>query len=434
VFIISICAGIGFDQLKKDILTKGTNTTLVVSILYLGVGFIIGFGLIEFFKPSLMNQFEVLKIVPPFYNESWINIGNLQRLLAFSSIVCLFLFFSSKMMKVNSWIFFLPVLVLGADLFFGNHGLSFKVPAKYVDEPSQNMKFLASQPGVFRTYVTKETKKDYYRKKVKDLNLTYEDQARFIRSLSGVAYGINYVEGQTVMRPYFFDKIRGILNTMPIKNRLNLLNLFNAKYIVSAKELNLEGLKLVRLEPGGLVENISSQSLTTLKKKDTIKIYQNEKVLPRAFLTENCQVINNENDYPAIFSRDDFNPVKKVLLEKSPEGLTCNNEIRSLNTTEVVKILDYSPNSIDLEVHAEKNRLLFLSDAFFPGWEAIINEEETEIYRANYAFRSIVVEPGKHIVRFEYNPTPFQIGKMISSLSFIIALFMVIKGYRIKKQ
>ena len=127
---------------------------------------------------------------------------------------------------------------------------------------------------------------------------------------------------------------------MPIKKRLNLLNLFNAKYIVSAQELNLEGLKLVRLEPGGLVENISSESLTDLKEKGTIKIYQNEKVLPRAFLAENCQVISNESDYPATFSRDDFNPVKKVLLDKSPEGLTCSNEVRSLDSTEVVKILD----------------------------------------------------------------------------------------------
>jgi hypothetical protein len=432
ILIISICAGIGFDQLKKDILIKGQNTTFVANILYLGVGFIIGFGLIDFFKPSLMNQFEVLKIMPPFYNEPWINLGNLQRLLAFASIFCLFLFLSAKRIKVNSWLFFLPVLVLGADLFFGNHGLSFKVPVKYVDEPSQNMKFLASQPGVFRTYVTKETKKDYYRKKVKDQSLTYEDQARFIRSLTGVAYGINYVEGQTVMRPYFFDNIRGILNTMPIKNRLNLLNLFNVEYIVSAKELNLEGLKLVRLEPGGLVENISSESLIALKENDTIKIYQNEKNLPRAFLAENCQVINNENDYPAIFSRDDFNPRKKILLNKSPEGLTCNDEIGSLNLTEVVKILDYSPNSIDLEVHAEKNRLLFLSDAFFPGWEAIVNGKETEIYRSNYAFRSIVVRPGKQIVRFEYNPTPFQTGRIISFISLVFSLFIILKGFRIR--
>ncbi len=434
ILIISVCAGIGFDQLKKDILIKEQNSAFIANILYLGVGFIIGFGLIEFFKPSLMNQFEVLKIIPPFYNEPWINLGNLQRLLAFASIFCLFLFFSAKRIQINPWLFFLPVLVLGADLFFGNHGLSFKVPAKYVDESSQNMKFLASQPGVFRTYVTKETKKDYYRKKVKNQNLTYEDQARFIRSLTGVAYGLNYVEGQTVMRPYFFDNIRGILNTMPIKNRLNLLNLFNVKYIVSAEELNLEGLKLVRLEPGGLVGNTPSESLAVLKEEDTIRIYQNEKVLPRAFLAESCQVVKDENDYPVIFSRNDFNPGKKVLLNKSPDGLTCNNETRFLNPTEVVKILDYSPNSIDLEVHADKNRLLFLSDAFFPGWEAIINEEETEIYRANYAFRSIVVKPGKNVVRFKYNPTSFRIGRIISFFSLVFFLFIILKGYRIKKQ
>ena len=426
ILAISICAGIGFDQLKKDIYTKEQNTISVISILYLGVGFIICFGLIELFKPSLINWFEVLKIIPPFYNEPWINLGNIQRLLAFASVFCLFFFLSTKK-KSNSWIFYLPVFVLGADLFFGNHGLSFKVPSKYVDEPSQNMKFLASQPGIFRTYVTKETKEDYYRKKVKSQNLTYEDQARFIRSLTGVAYGINYVEGQTVMRPYFFDNIRGILNTMPIKKRLNLLNLFNAKYIVSAEKLDLEGLRLVHLEPGGLADDISSESLTDLQEKDTIKIYQNDKVFPRAFLAENCQIVENEDYYPVIFSSDDFNPKEKVLLNKSPEGLTCDNKANSLNTTELVKIIDYGPNSINLEVNTEKKRLLFLSDAYFPGWEASINGKETEIYRANYAFRSIVVGPGKQRVRFEYNPTPFQISIFISFLTLAFILFTILK-------
>ncbi len=432
ILAISICAGIGFDQLKKDIHEKEQNIFSELKILYLGVGFILSFGLIEFFKPSLINQFEVLKITPPFYNEPWINLGNLQRLFAFASIFCLFFFLSTKKMKSNSWLFYLPVLVLGADLFFGNHGLSFKVPSKYVDEPSQNMKFLASQPGIFRTYVTKETKKDYYRKKVKSQTLTYEDQARFIRSLTGVPYGINYVEGQTVMRPYFFDNIRGILNTMPIKNRLNLLNLFNAKYIVSAQNLDLEGLKLVHFEPDGLMNNNSSESLNRLQENDTIKIYQNDKVLPRVFLAENCQVVKDENDYPVIFSRDDFNPRKKILLDKSPEGLTCDSETKHLDSKELVEIINYGTNSIDLEVHAEENRLLFLSDAYFPGWEASIDGKETEIYRANYAFRSIVVRPGKQRIKFEYNPTPFKIGSLITSLTLVFIFFIALKGYRNK--
>ncbi len=433
ILAISICAGLGFDQLKNDIQTKSLNINQVTKILYLGVCFILGFGLIELLKPFLTNQFEIWKIVPPFYNEPWVNLGNLQRLFAFASIFCLFLFLSARRTTTNSWIFFLPVLVLGADLFFGNQGLSFKVPVKHIDEPSQNMKFLASQPGNFRTYVTKETKKDYYRKKVQDQSLTYEDQARFIRSLTGIASGISYVEGQTVMRPYFFDNIRGILNTMPFKQRLNLLNLFNAKYIVSADKLNWDGLKLVHLEPGGLVENISSESLANLQTKDTIKIYENEKVLPRVFLAENCQVIKNENDYPVIFSSEDFNPRKKILINKSPEGLNCDDEIKTLSPIEIVEILDYRPNSIDLKVHVEKNRLLFLSDAYFPGWEASIDGKETKIYRANYAFRSIVVSPGEQRVRFEYNPIPFQLGKIISFCALFIVLFIILKGFQVKK-
>ena len=425
VLVVSICAGLGFEQLKNDIQSDDKKEKIVKGILFLGVVFILCFGFIELYKPFLINRFEFWKIIPPSYNEPWVNLANLQRLFVFASIFCLFLFFASKKSRRNSWFLVLSVAVLGFDLFFGNHGLVFTISSRDIHRPSQNMSFLANQPGVFRTYVTKETKKDYYKKKVKSGKITYEEQARFIRSLTGLAYGISYLEGQTVMRPYFFENFRGILNTMPLKNRFNLLNLLNAKYIVSAEKLDLEGLKLIRTEPGGFTENLSKETLSLLDKKDSIKVYENEKVYPRAFLIGSCHVVKNEGEYPVMFSKDDFNPEKLILLNESPKEFDCDNGIEEVSEAESVNIIKYWPNHIEMVVNAEKKRMLFLSDAYFPGWEAKIDGNDTEIYRSHYAFRSIVVNPGSHRVLFEYNPVSFRVGMVVS----ILTLLFVVLGF-----
>jgi len=76
-------------------------------------------------------------------------------------------------------------------------------------------------------------------------------------------------------------------------------------------------------------------------------------------------------------------------------------------------------------VSAQNDKILFLSDTYYPGWKAYIDGRQTNIYRANYAFRAIVVPGGVHTGKFIYDPDSFKIGYMISFLSVgILAIFL----------
>jgi uncharacterized membrane protein YfhO len=48
-----------------------------------------------------------------------------------------------------------------------------------------------------------------------------------------------------------------------------------------------------------------------------------------------------------------------------------------------------------------------------------VNGKEVKIYRANYNFRAIPLEAGKHEIKFIYDPISFKIGALTSLLAGI---------------
>lgn len=69
--------------------------------------------------------------------------------------------------------------------------------------------------------------------------------------------------------------------------------------------------------------------------------------------------------------------------------------------------------------------MLFLSEVYYPaGWKAYIDGQETEIYKTNYLFRSIVVPKGKHKVEFKFEPETYYTGKKITLAGNIILILI----------
>ena len=91
-----------------------------------------------------------------------------------------------------------------------------------------------------------------------------------------------------------------------------------------------------------------------------------------------------------------------------------------------VKIISYLPNEVVLDVQTTGSQLLFLSDTNYPGWKALIDGLETKIYRANYAFRAVIVPAGSHRVVFVYQPASFALGVKITIISIVAAILFAL--------
>lgn len=138
--------------------------------------------------------------------------------------------------------------------------------------------------------------------------------------------------------------------------------------------------------------------------QDKYQLYENQRALPRAFLVPQYLLIHNNATLVSTLFDPQLNPQNTVLLEKEPSSVVMASSPLQVATTSAI-INHYHSDSVEIAVTTPTPQLLFLSDTFYPGWHAYVDNTETEILRANYAFRAIAVPPGIHQVSFRYQPT-----------------------------
>jgi len=84
-----------------------------------------------------------------------------------------------------------------------------------------------------------------------------------------------------------------------------------------------------------------------------------------------------------------------------------------------VQIDHETPLELDLSTDSAAPAALVVADSWYPGWTARIDGTLTTIYRANGAFRAILLSGGKHTVIMRYEPAPVRTGALISLAAII---------------
>lgn len=144
------------------------------------------------------------------------------------------------------------------------------------------------------------------------------------------------------------------------------------------------------------------------------KIYQNKMALPRAVVFYDYAVIpQKDKAIKSLF--DPTYPYKQKLLLTTHPSFSP----KPYPTTKA-KITTYLANDVEIITDTYKNGLLFLSDNFYPGWQATVDGRSVPILQADYSFRAVEVTAGKHIVHFSYRPVSFYLGTFISLVSAIL--------------
>ncbi|MBT5632152.1 MAG: YfhO family protein [Nitrospina sp.] len=427
VLILSVAAGLGYDYYKKLIEENSPESKQwVLYMLILGFFFMIVFGALSIFNEPLITYLKTTGWGDPKYNEIEVNIFNFKRFLVFSSLFCLGLFFYSKPNFKNSFALVGIIALLVLDMFFAHFNFYQIGDLKQIEPVGENAKFIQSDPDLFRIFVTPKTLKETVEIKEnwKGLDIRKE---KFMMGLLGNQRILD-VNGIAVTRQERWEKMMSLIKTAPAIDSTNLLNMMNVKYVVSTPQITSPDYKLVHsYDP--IPQDLNEKE--ELEKSSIIKIYENQKMLPHAFLVPQCKILNSEDEYKRILESKTFNPEKVVLLDAEPENFSCDNKGLPDNQ-EWVTMDSYKSNTLELSVNSREERLLFLSDSYFPGWKAYVNGKKTPIHRANYLFRAIVIEPGKHKVRFEYDPFSFKLGLVITLLSILICGITFFK-YRIRE-
>jgi hypothetical protein len=150
-------------------------------------------------------------------------------------------------------------------------------------------------------------------------------------------------------------------------------------------------------------------------------VYENSRPIPRALLVHQVVAATSPDEALTYFESAELDPTRTVVIEGS--NLPPPTQPTQPGQAEITR---ETPQVVEITTESDADGYLVLLDSYYPGWKATVDDNSTQLYRANYLVRAVFVPAGRHIVRFEYQPAPFRTGVWLAlgtSLSFGIVIF-----------
>jgi hypothetical protein len=169
-----------------------------------------------------------------------------------------------------------------------------------------------------------------------------------------------------------------------------LLDLLNTRYIVMPAAVPPNRPDLFHL----------AQRYPTVYRDGTTRILENRNALPRAWIVHEAVRTKTGQILPQ-FEDGSVDPHLTALLDTNAPALVPAED----PSAETVRITARDNDEIRLSVNVTSRALVVLSEIWDPDWTATVDGRSTRIYRMDYMFRGVVVEPGAHEIVLRYPVT-----------------------------
>ena len=162
------------------------------------------------------------------------------------------------------------------------------------------------------------------------------------------------------------------------------------------------------------------------------RVFENPHFLPRARLVASALVEPEDRRAWERLADPEFDLSGTVLLQDGEPWLVDESAPTGSDSDSVghATIVVSQADRVAIDVEVSAPCYLVLSDTYFPGWEAWVDGEQREIYRANVAFRAVRLKPGAERVEFVYRPASFRWGAWVSGIGLAVSLLLLVFGAR----
>ena len=150
-----------------------------------------------------------------------------------------------------------------------------------------------------------------------------------------------------------------------------------------------------------------------------VTIYLNTLALPRAMVLFNSEVVADHDAAFAATHDATFDPARVVVLESG-------RALRQEPGQATIEVVRYGPNEAAFAVTTDRPAYFFLSDTHHPDWQATVDGQPTPIDIANYAFRAVYIEAGRHVIAMRFVPSGWVAGLTTSATALIFLFILAI--------
>jgi hypothetical protein len=194
--------------------------------------------------------------------------------------------------------------------------------------------------------------------------------------------------------------------------------------------------------------------ILSIKYATSASIHENLNALPRCWLVGNVtrstpkQILRGIKT-SVLNSSERFNPLETALIEESPPPTWKNQSAPDKGTQQLnaqgefkekldsraggtdsknCQIISLTDKEVILETDSTKPSFLVVSEIYYPGWKATIDNRPAEIYKTDYVLRGLFVDKGKHRIIFSFEPTrlkPALFLALVAILLIILSAFFI---------
>ena len=137
-----------------------------------------------------------------------------------------------------------------------------------------------------------------------------------------------------------------------------------------------------------------------------------------------------ENPDEEIVAIGEIDPATTMVVDKRFSSFVEGKQFGETGSSSI-SLTDYKANHMTYESQASSEQLAVFSEVYYPnGWNAYIDGEKAEHFRANWILRAMVVPAGQHTIEFKFEPAIYSTGETISYASSILLLLLIV-GYAV---
>jgi hypothetical protein len=176
-------------------------------------------------------------------------------------------------------------------------------------------------------------------------------------------------------------------------------------------------------QPAKESEGVSEPRWRRLERLGDVAVFENARVLPRAWLAHDAVVLDEERMLEAIRTGrlpggETWEPRRTALVEAPVEFKQTASEDAEARA----EVTEHEANRVEVKTAAVAPSILVLSENHFPGWRAYVDGRATETLRVDYNLRGVALAAGEHTVEFVYRPKSVLYGLLVSLLTLAALL------------
>jgi hypothetical protein len=162
------------------------------------------------------------------------------------------------------------------------------------------------------------------------------------------------------------------------------------------------------------VEPRLSRDLPIIYTDADVKMLENADALPRAWIVH--QAVQMDTDAAlAQIAGGTLDPRRMVVLEETPPSID-----EAPYASDQVAIIQYSPETVRIDVQTAAAGMLVLSDVIYPAWRARVDDAPAKFYVADGELRAVAIPSGIHTLEFQYSSAALPLGAAITGLTVLV--------------